>query len=190
MLPAHNQAFLLLCLFCLGVMVAGITAPINAAEVYRWKDDSGKIVYGDKPPNDKPSTPVTVKNTENTGAQFATTGQVKKLERDAQKGRRATRSPPPRTDGHCRSYVSQLNRVEIFLEHTNTPRDQLKARDLRKLIKKECSRKLLTQKFDDSQCKRYRKSLTKTEIFLEHTPSPRDEFKARDLRIQIARECR
>ena len=95
MLPAHNQAFLLLCLFCLGVMVAGITAPINAAEVYRWKDDSGKIVYGDKPPNDKPSTPVTVKNTENTGAQFATTGQVKKLERDAQKGRRATRSPPP-----------------------------------------------------------------------------------------------
>jgi len=184
--PTRHPRLLLLC-----IIILGTTTVPSIAEIYRWKDDTGKIVFGDKPPKNKPSTAVSVEGTENTGTQFATTGQVKKIKRDAKNYRR---SPQPnkaqRIDGHCRSYLSQLNKVEIFLEHTDTPRDQLKARDLRKIIKKECGRKLLTQKFDDSQCKRYRKELSKTEIFLEHTPSPRDQLKARDLRVQIARECR
>ena len=92
-------------------------------------------------------------------------------------------------DSHCRGYVSELNKIEIFLQHTPTDLDRQKAKDLRKLIKVECSNKVLTQKYDDSRCKRYRTDLTKTEIFLEHTPTDRDQQKIIDLKNQIFREC-
>lgn len=171
-------------------MVLCITTDPALAEVYQWKDDNGNPVFGDQPPKDKTSTAVSIKNTENTGAQFASPNQTKDIERNTTTRKHATQLTTARIDAHCRSYLSQLNKVEIFLGHTNSPRDQHKAQDLRTLIKKECGNALLTQKFDDSRCQQYRRDLSQTEIFLEHTSTRRDQQKVKDLRQQIARECR
>ncbi len=179
---------LILCVFILCMTIAP-----GQAGVYRWKDDDGKIVFGDTPPKDKTATAVNIENTEHSGTQFATPDQVKDIERDAKN--RRPKSPPAsrqsrnKIDSHCRRYISELNKVDIYLQHTDTERDRLKARDLRKLIKKECANNVLTQKFNDGRCTRYRKKLSETEMFLEHTSSPRDEQKAEDLKKQIAREC-
>jgi len=171
-----------------------ITIESGQAEVYRWKDDNGKIVFGDTPPKDKTATAISIENTDNSGTQFATPEQTKAIERDAKNRRHKTPSTTRQSrnniDSHCRRYISELNKVDIYLQHTDTPRDQLKARDLRKIIKKECGNNVLTQKFDDGKCARYRRKLSKTEIFLEHTSNPRDEQKVKDLKKQITRECR
>ncbi len=175
----------------LGILTLGALASPSLAEVYRWKDDNGKTVFGDTPPKDKTSIAVPISNTENTGTQFATPQQIKNIERDAASRQQFTQPrATKRIDSHCRRYISQLNKIEIFLEHTRGPRDQQKAQDLRNIIKKECSNKLLSQKFDDYRCKRYRNDVSRIDIFLEHTNSPRDQQKAQDLRKQISRECR
>lgn len=171
------------------IILCAVISP-SLAEVYRWKDDSGKIVFGDRPPKNKSTTTIEIDNTKNSGAQFASPGQVDNFKRDAEtrsnQNMPSVRSP---IDSHCRTYVSQLNQIEIYLEHTVTQRDQQKARDLRKLIKKECGNTILTQKFDDSRCARYREDLSKLDIYLEHTITKRDQQKAIDLRQQIAHEC-
>lgn len=170
------------------VLLSGVTA--SAAEVYRWTDDNGKTMFGDKPPADKTATAVRIDHAQKSGAQFADPVQIKKFERSANKTRPAKKASKKKINANCRRYISQLNKVEIFLEHTNSPRDQLKARDLRKLASKNCGGTPLTQKFSDAYCKRYRRTLSKTEIFLEHTSSPRDEQKVKDLKKQLARECK
>jgi len=182
----QKQLLVVLLMLC---MVTGL----GQAEIYRWKDDGGKVVFGDTPPKNKAATAVNIENTENSGTRFATPSQVKSIEHDA-KNRQASNPAASRRnrtkiDSHCRRYISELNKVDIYLEHTDTPRDQLKARDLRKLIKKECGNKILTRKFDDRKCIGYRRKLSKTETFLEHTPNPRDEQQVRDLKKQLAREC-
>jgi len=177
-------------LACYCLCVLHLSTASSSADVYRWTDDNGKVVFGDTPPKDKTTTAVDIKNTEKSGTQFATPEQTKDIERDAQ-NRRSQSAPTShqRVDPYCRRYVSELNKIEIFLEHTVTTLDQHKARDLRKLIKKECGKNVLTKKFDDGSCTRYRKELSKTKIFLEHSPNPRDEHKVKDLEKQIAREC-
>jgi len=188
MKQAQQLTILILCVFILGIM-----AEPGQAGVYRWKDDNGKTVFGDSPPRDRTATAVSIENTEKSGTQFATPGQVKGIEHDARnreyKSSSTSRQSRNNVDPYCRRYISELNKVEIYLQHTDTQRDQLKARDLRKLIKKECDGNVLTQKFDDARCIRYRKELSKTEIFLEHSSNPRDEQKVIDLKKQIAREC-
>jgi hypothetical protein len=175
---------------CLPMLIFCIASSPSLAEVYRWKDDSGKIVFGDTPPKDKTATAITIENTEDSGAQFATPGQVKLIEQKAE-NRRQESNLPTRThiDSHCRGYVSQLNKIEIYLQHTPTNLDQQKASDLRKLIKIECGNQVLSQKYNDWQCQRYRTDLNKAEIFHQHTPTPRDEQKIKDLKTQIAHEC-
>jgi len=172
----------------LSIFLLASTAAI--AEVYRWTDDSGKVVFGDTPPKNKKATAVPIKNTENSGTQFAGPQQIRKLKQSSDKHRQ--KKPPGKRNkisSFCRRYISQLNRVDLFLQHTDSPLDQQKARDLRKLIKQTCPANALKQKFDDGWCKRYRQKLRKTEIFLEHTDSPRDRQRVKDLRQQIAREC-
>lgn len=172
------------------MFVVFAAANLSVAEVYRWEDDSGKIIFGDTPPKDKMSTIIHIENTDDSGAQFATPGQVKNIEQDIENRRRQNNhSTNNNIDSHCRGYVSQLNKIEIFLQHTPTDLDRQKARDLRKLIKIECDNQVLSQKHDDWQCSRYRTDLTKAEIFLEHTPTPRDEQKVKDLKKQITLEC-
>lgn len=175
--------FLLSCMLLPG-------AASNAADVYQWTDDNGKTVFGDTPPQNKVATPVHIGNTKNSGAQFAKPAQVKDFERSANKVRPKKAASKKKIDADCRRYISQLNKVEIFLEHTDSPRDQLRARDLRKLIKKSCGKTRKIQKFSDSYCHRYQKKLRETTIFLEHTSNPRDEQKVVDLKKQIARECK
>ena len=177
-------------LACCCLCTLFLSTAISSADVYRWIDDNGKVVFGDTPPKNKTTTTVDIKNTEDSGTQFATPDQTKDIERDAQNRRSQNASTShKRIDGYCRQYVSELNKIEIFLEHTVTTRDQRKAHDLRKLINKECGDNVLMKKFDDASCTRYRKELSKTEIFIEHSPSPRDERKVKDLKKQIAREC-
>jgi len=189
MKQTQRPTILLLC----AIMLC-ITIEPGQAGVYRWKDDNGKIVFGDAPPKDKTSTAISIENTENSGTQFASPEQVKNIERDANnrlhKTPSTSRQSRKKIDSHCRRYISELNKVDIYLQHTDSPRDQLKARDLRKIIKKECGNNVLTQKFDDKKCANYHSKLNKTEIFLEHTSNPRDEQKVNDLKKQIARECR
>jgi Domain of unknown function (DUF4124) len=176
------KTFLLIVILC---SLAGT----SVAEVYRWTDDSGKIVFGDKPPKGKNATTVNIENTQKSGTQFANPEQIKNFERGANQARPNKPAPTKRINSDCRRYIGQLNKVEIFLEHTNSPRDQLKARDLRNLIKRSCGNTQLTQKFSDGYCNRYRRNLRKTEVFLEHTDSPRDRQKVADLQNQITREC-
>lgn len=174
----------------ISIVIFCIISSSSLADVYRWKDDSGKIVFGDSPPKNKTATTVTIDETKNSGTQFATPGQVQNFKHDAAVRPRLNKTiTPQRVDPHCRNYISQLNQVEIYLEHTVTKRDQQKSIDLRKLIKKECGKNVLSRKFDDSQCTRHRESLSKLEIYLEHTVTPRDQQKAKDLRQQIIREC-
>ena len=172
------------------IFVVCAAANPSLAEVYRWEDDSGKIIFGDKPPKEKSATIIQIENTENTGAQFATPGEIKNIEQTIENRRHQNNSSNLNNiDSHCRGYVSQLNKIEIYLKHTPTDLDRQKASDLRKLIKIECGKQVLSQKHDDWQCKRYRTDLTKAEIFHEHTPTPRDEQKIKDLKKQIAHEC-
>ncbi|MES9818337.1 MAG: glutaredoxin domain-containing protein [Candidatus Thiodiazotropha sp.] len=44
---------------CLLVAIAGGSA--NADAIYKWRDENGKIHFGDRPPATEESTPVTVK---------------------------------------------------------------------------------------------------------------------------------
>lgn len=173
-------------LFCLS-LIAGLCQ----AEVYRWQDEHGKTVFGDKPPKDKAATAVPIDGSDQSGTQFATPELIRDMENDAKYGQRDKRTAKQKpVDYHCRNYVSQLNKVEIYLQHTPSQRDQQKANDLRQLIKKECSDEVLSRKYDDWQCKRYREDLTKAEIYLQHTTTQRDRQRVKDLRQQIARECR
>jgi hypothetical protein len=166
-------------------------AGLCQAEVYRWQDDNGKVVFGDTPPKDKEATAVRIDNTDSSGTQFANPALIRDMENDAKYGRSQSRPSQHRpVDWHCRNYVSQLNKVEIYLQHTPSQRDQQKADDLRQLIKRECSNEVLSLKYDDGQCKRYREDLTRAEIYLQHTPTQRDRQRVKDLREQIARECR
>lgn len=163
------------------------------AEVYRWIDQHGNVIFGDKPPKEYEAAAevITIDNTEKSGARFASPNQVKDFETDAQERQPNVRETAPdrRMDSRCRNYISQLNKVDIYLEHTRTARDEQKAADLRRLIQKECGDHARYQKHDDWQCLRYREDLTKAEIYFDHTPSERDRQKIADLRKQIAREC-
>jgi hypothetical protein len=166
-------------------------AGLAQAEVYRWQDDNGKVVFGDTPPKDKAATAILIDNTDNSGTQFAAPELVKDMEDDAKNPRHPSRAPRHSPmDSRCRGYVSQLNKIEIYLQHTPTQRDRHRASDLRQLIKQECGDAVLSFKHDDWQCKRYREDLTKAEIYLQHTPTQRDRQRVKDLREQIARECR
>ena len=169
-------------------VLVSVTNPV-LAEIYQWEDDKGQTVFGDKPPKNKSATVKNIENTEGSGTRFADPQAVKNFKQSAGHQRPVKASRPESIDPYCRRYISQLNRVEIYLEHTNSPRDQQKAMDLRKLINRECSDDLHTRKFSDSYCNRYHEDLKKTEIFLEHSHSPRDQNRADDLRKQIAREC-
>ena len=182
-LSIRKKLFLLICIYC-------AACGLSAAEIYQWTDKHGNTVFGDAPPKHKDATTIDIPSTEKSGTRFATPAQVKNLEREANRPKPQTRPEQPRIDAQCRRHISELNKVEIFLEHTNSPRDQHKANDLRKLIERECSPEQLTKKFDDWRCQRYREDLSKTEIFLERSNNPRDERKAERLRKQIARECR
>lgn len=159
------------------------------AEVYQWEDDKGQTVYGDTPPKDRSATVKNIEKTEESGTRFADPQSVKNFRQESARQRPVKTENTKRADPYCRRYISQLNKVEIYLEHTNSPRDHQKAQDLRKLINRECSGKLQGQKFSDSYCDHYREDLKKTEIYLEHSHSPRDQNRANDLRKQIAREC-
>ena len=56
---------------------------INAEDIHKWRDDNGKIHFGDKPPSDVKSELITVKpnvyetpNIENLSAAFSTSNKV------------------------------------------------------------------------------------------------------------------
>ena len=185
----RRTLILSLCSLVACTIIAGTWPKQSQAETYRWQDEQGNPVFGDTPPKGKDATVITIENTQNSGAQFADPGLVNDLEKDVKARRKNPANQQQHVDSHCRQYVSQLNKIEIYLEHTPTQRDQQKALDLRKLIEKECNGDVLSLKHSDWQCKRYRQDLNKTRIYLEHTPSDRDAQRIKDLREQIAREC-
>ncbi len=173
---------------------------IAHGEVYRWVDDNGNVVFGDSPPPSlkkaKKLKPIVIETPTPTGTQFATPEQIQQMQDDAKTRQRTKSSAPNNIDTQCRTYISQLNKVEIYLEHTSTARDEQKAKDLRKLIKMECGPQALYANHryradkNDWRCKQYRENIAKIEIYLEHTPTDRDKQTAIDLRKQAARECR
>lgn len=173
------------------VLILYFSSGISHAEVYRWLNDRGEIVFGDAPPEGTKADSLSIDDPDNTGMKFATPEQIEKLRNDA----KAQDKKQPRTnktnplDSYCRRYRSDLNKIEIYLEHTNSMRDVEKARDLRKLIKRECGSVNVSTGANRSRCESYRQDMVKTQIYLEHTPNPRDKHKVEDLRKQIAREC-
>lgn len=161
------------------------------AEVYRWVNDRGETVFGDSPPKGTQADVVPVDTTVGRGMKFATPKQVEQFHNEAQTQKKARSqsgvSSPSKS--YCRRYQSDLNKIEIYLQHTYSIKDAEKARDLRKLIRRECSGVHLTAEDNRSRCNSYHQDMVKTEIYLEHTPNPRDKQKLKDLRKQIAREC-
>ncbi|HEB54950.1 MAG TPA: DUF4124 domain-containing protein [Gammaproteobacteria bacterium] len=161
------------------------------AEVYRWTNDKGEIVFGDRPPKGVDVDIIPLKKAVGSGMEFATPEQIKKLHTDVQ----VKKKTKPRAGGtrlsksYCQRYRSNLNKVEIYLQHTYNVQDAQKAQDLRKLIKRECNGITLSVEDNRSRCKSYRQELVRTEIYLEHTSTPRDRQKVNDLRKQIRREC-
>ncbi len=161
------------------------------AEVYRWLNDDGELIYGDKPPEGSRADAVPIENRAAQGMKFATPEQVEQFHTDAQT-RKKTEPAPGNSNlskSYCRRYRSDLNKIEIYLQHTYSVRDAQKASDLRKIIKRECSDINLSAEDNRSRCRSYHEEIVKTEIYLEHTPNPRDKQKVKDLRKQIAREC-
>lgn len=171
-----------------------IAAPSWSAEMYRWKNKQGEVVFGDQPPVGAQAEPITVEEIPKTGNRFSDESQIKRLHQDAAMRReldaRLSRQPAPRTDYHCRDYVSQLNKAEIQIQRSYNVRDAQKVVDLRKLIKKECGESTFNTKYDDWRCKQYRRDLEKARIYVEHTPNSVDQKKIDSLQQQIARECR
>jgi len=162
-----------------------------SAEVYRWINDRGEVVFGDQPPEEVKAGVVPLGEAARKGMKFATPEQIEKLHEKAQ-NRKQSNSRRKKTnpqDAYCRRYRSDLNKVEIYLQHTNSDRDVQKARDLRKLIKRECGKLNVSINKNSSRCTSYHHELLKTEIYIEHTPNPRDKQKVIDLRKQIVREC-
>jgi len=173
------------------VLIFYLSSSALQAEVYRWINDRGEVVFGDAPPEGTKAEHISTEDAANTGMKFATPEQIEKLRDDAREQGKA-RSNTGRTDpaaAYCQRYRSDLNKIEIYLEHTNSMQDVQKARDLRKLIKRECGSVNLSAGSTRSRCESYRQDLLKTQIYLEHTPNPRDQHKVEDLRKQIAREC-
>lgn len=116
-----------------------LTTGLCQAEVYRWQDEHGKTVFGDKPPKDKAATAVPIDSSDNSGMQFATPELIRDMENEAKYGRPPSQASKQRpVDWHCRNYVSQLNKVEIYLQHTPTQRDRQRVKDLRQQIAREC----------------------------------------------------
>lgn len=64
-------------------------AAVSAAEAYRWVDEKGVVNYGEKPPSNRPSTPV---STEPTGV--IETG-VRKAQKNEEPRQPDERSRPP-----------------------------------------------------------------------------------------------
>ncbi len=134
---------------------------------------------------------VLVENAIGRGMKFATPEQIEELHNDAQtqKKGKSQAGQVSQSKSYCRRYRSDLNKIEIYLQHTNSVLDAQKAHDLRKIIKRECGGINLSVEDNRSRCNAYHQDLVKTEIYLEHTPNPRDKQKVKDLRKQIAREC-
>lgn len=162
------------------------------AEVYRWIDEQGNVVYGDRPPKDRKLQPLPLRESAGRGTSFATPEQIEKLHASDKTSKGKSRSADENTARRstCQRYRSDLNEVEIYLQHTWSQRDALRARDLRKLIRRECTGVAARLERDSSRCRGYRRELLETEIYLEHTPNPRDQQRVQDLEKQIERECR
>ncbi len=173
------------------IVISYFCSGVAHAEVYRWVNDNGEIVFGDNPPKDTAVDAVPVENKVGSGMKFATPEQIEEFHNNAQtqkktKSQSSTSNP---SKSYCRRYQSDLNKIEIYLQHTYSIKDAEKARDLRKLIKRECGGINLTLEDNRSRCNSYHQDMVKIEIYLEHTPNPRDKQKLKDLRKQIAREC-
>jgi hypothetical protein len=74
---------------CLAAVLMLAAATVSAAEAYRWVDEKGVVNYGEKPPSNRPSTPI---NTEPTGV--IETG-VRKTHKDAESGEPDQQRRPP-----------------------------------------------------------------------------------------------
>ena len=184
-----GTAFLVAILCCMGLVQHGY-----AAEMYRWEDKQGKVVFGDNPPKGVEAKPMTVEEIPKTGNRFSSEKQIDRIHQDAVINReiekRVSKQRKTQTDYHCRDYVSQLNKAEIQIQRSYNVRDAQKAIDLRKLIKKECGERVLSVKHNDWRCDQYRRDLEKAKIYQEHTPNSVDQKKVATLTEQIARECR
>ena len=161
------------------------------AEVYRWQDKNGEPVYGDVPPDGVQAEVLTVEEISESGTHLATPQAIDKMKKELDENTegRNNKSSDHRMDYHCRNYVSQLNKIEIYLDHTYTDRDAQKAKDLRALIKKECGRDARKIKHSDWRCTDYQQDLAKTELHVKHSSNDRDLQKIQDLKKRISREC-
>ena len=176
------------------LLMVALLPMADAADMFRWENQQGETVFGDRPPKDVDATPITVEEIPKTGNRFSSEQQIEQMHQDAAISRevesRQSNRAAQRIDYHCRDYVSQLNKAEIQIERSYNVRDAQKAVDLRKLIKKECGESVLSVKHDDWRCRQYRRDLEKAKIYQEHTPNSVDSKKVEVLTKQIARECR
>ncbi|VAX08658.1 hypothetical protein MNBD_GAMMA25-885 [hydrothermal vent metagenome] len=179
--------------FLLWISLVFCIFPVLAkAEVYRWLNEEGEIVFGDKPPKGTKADVIQVKKAGSHGMKFATPEQIEEFHNELAMPAKSNTSTGRSnlSASYCRRYRSDLNKIEIYLQHTNSVKDVEKAADLRELIKRECSGINYSKEDNRSRCQSYHQDLVKTEIYLDHTPNPRDKQRVKDLRKQMARECR
>jgi len=150
-------------------------------DTYRWHDAEGNLVFSDKPPEGVDAKRVELTPLKKGGLNLGSTPD------------NASPSPPPttatKTNHHCRSDVSKLNKITAFLRHTPNALDRQKAKNLRLLIIQQCGRQALTRRYKDHYCDDYRREIAKIRIYLKQAPNDKDEQRLKDLQYQIKREC-
>lgn len=149
-------------------------------DTYRWHDAEGHLVFGDKPPEGSNAEKVELTPLKKGGVNLGSTPV------------NTSSTPPPattKTDHHCRSDVSKLNKITAFLRHTPNPLDRQKAKNLRLFIIQQCGRQALTRRYKDHYCDDYRREVAKIRIYLKQAPNDKDEQRLEDLQYQIKQEC-
>jgi hypothetical protein len=118
------------------VLLLSMFLNVSQAEMYRWINEKGDVAYGDMPPKDVEAELISADKVTPSGTAFATNQQIEDLHNELDAPQKSEKAKP--TDYYCRGYVSDLNKLEIYLEHTVTDRDKQKVIDLRKQIEREC----------------------------------------------------
>lgn len=177
----------LLLVFNTSLLAQEFEAPATGEEtvpMYRWLDTHGRLHYSDTPPPDQADAiePQEMPQLPATGVRLADDMDLNPTPDD---------KPPvkAKADSRCRRYHSDLNKVELYLQHTPNDRDRQRAADIREQISIECSGFALKRDYGDSRCRGHHSRLNKLEIFYRHSPNHRDRQKIADLKRQIEMEC-
>ena len=165
------------------VLILPVWLQLGEASLYKWKDKDGNTHFSDELPEDVKSEPLQPPPLSILSGNSPV--QKEGLEKD-----KALKAKPPKESYHCAKYTREINKISIYLQHTPNDRDKQKLIDLKQQLKLECKNGVYRKKYKNSHCHRYARKLNKYTIYNKHTPNDKDQQIIKDLKQQIALECR